>query len=121
MNTCLLTRIYIVSKFIVIKTENKYKKVFIDDVLYCKADGAYTKFYFKDKKEFLCARLLKEVEKELKHFNFFRINRTYLANLNHCCEIHKNGNVEIEFLTGKKLPVSRSKCKELVERFYVYS
>jgi DNA-binding LytR/AlgR family response regulator len=53
-------------KFIVIKIENKYKKVFVNNILYCRADGSYTKFFFKDKKELLCAIIIKRSRKGIR-------------------------------------------------------
>lgn len=108
-------------KFIVIKTGNKYKKVFVNDIIYCKANGAYTEIYFADGTVFLTSNLLKDIEEKLRDANFYRINRTYLANLNHCHEICKNGSLEIVFTSGAKLPVSRSRYKELLEKFFVHS
>ena len=108
-------------KYIVVKTSGKYKKLFIDEILYCKAKGAYTKIYLNNNEEFFVSKLLKEVEELLANYNFFRINRSYLVNLSYCHEILTNGTRELVLFTGEKLAVSRSMFKLLVEKFCAYS
>ncbi len=46
-------------KYIVIKQEGRYIKLFIDEILYCKAEGAYTKVYLNNA-ELIVSKLLKE-------------------------------------------------------------
>ena len=108
-------------KYIVFKQEGKYKKIFIEEILYCKAEGAYTKIWLNNNEEFFVSKLLKEVEKLLANYNFFRINRSYLVNLDHCHEILTNSTRELRLLNGVKLAISRSRIKLLVERFCTYS
>ena len=105
----------------VIKTEDKYKKIFLDDIMYCLADGAYTKFYFKNEETLLIAKLLKNVEQDLKDTHFYRVSRKFMVNLNHCHEILTRGGYELVLSDGTKLPVSRSRYKQLVEHFCVHS
>lgn len=108
-------------KFIVVKFEGKYKKLFVHEILYCKANGAYTAFYFKSKNDIVLASLmLKEVEKMLANTNFFRINRSCLVNLDHCHELICRSN-QIVLSNEKKLAVSRSKMKLLIIAFCAYS
>lgn len=108
-------------KFIVIRLEGRYKKIFIDDILYCKANGAYSEFYMLNNKVLLTSLLLKEVEEKLSFANFFRINRSYIANLDYCHEIITGTNPVLEFRTGEQLQVSREKLKQLVESFCTHS
>ncbi len=101
-------------KYIAIKTEGKYKKFFIDEILYCKAEGAYTNIYLNNNEEFIVSKLL-------TNYNFFRINRSCLVNIDHCCEILTNDTRKLAVITGEKLLVSRSRFKLLVEKFCAYS
>lgn len=109
-------------KFIVIKTEKTFRKLFVDEILYCKANGVYTKVYLKNMDNpFIASKMLKEFEEILANNNFFRISRYYLVNLDHCQQISSNGTMEIVLFTNKKLQVSRSRFKLLVENFCAYS
>lgn len=109
------------AEFIVIKTEDKYKKIFLDDILYCKANGVYTEFYMINNKVLLTSILLKEVEDKLTFANFFRVNRSYIANLDYCHEIVTGVHPILEFRTGEQLQVSSDKLKQLVEIFCTHS
>ena len=109
-------------KYIVIKTERGHRKLFVDEIHYCKAQGVYTKVYLNNTDNpFVVPKLLKEFEELFTSYNFFRINRSYLVNLDHCNEILSNGILELGLFTGEKLKISRSRYKLLVEKFYAYS
>ncbi len=107
-------------KFIVIRQEGKYKKIFIDDILFCKAVGAYTNFHLTDNKTILTSMLLKDVENKLNSYNFSRINRSYLVNLDHCFELLTGNKPEIVLSNNIKLEISQSRLKYLREQFCVY-
>lgn len=108
-------------KFLIVKSNRKYKKLFVDEILYCKADGAYTGFYFSGDKETIWAcYLLKEVESMLTEAPFFRVNRSYLVNLDHCHELICKTN-EIVLCNGEKISVSRAKMKLFVKAFFTHS
>lgn len=107
--------------FIIVKTKGKYVKIFVDEILYCKAEGAYTIFYLENDKEFCSSKLLKEVEKALADNNYFRINRQYLVNLDHCYELITGKNPTLVLSNDLRLSVSLPKMKLLREQFCVYS
>ncbi|MBI9055137.1 MAG: LytTR family transcriptional regulator [Bacteroidales bacterium] len=105
----------------VIKTERKYKKIFVDEILYCKADGAYAELFLSDNKSFVASKLLKDIEALLKDYNFFRINKSYLVNLDHCIEIQTGDKPKVLLSSEEVLPVSPPRMKLLKEKFCVYS
>ena len=107
-------------KYIVIKTESKFKKIFIDEILYCRAEGAYTRIILNNE-EFITSKLLKEIEGNLAEYNFFRINKSYLVNLDHCFELLTGEKPELVLSNNIKLSVSRLKMKLLRKEFCVYS
>lgn len=80
-------------KFITIKIGiNRYRRVFLDDILYCKADRAYSIIKTKDSEYTFCEPL-KNIEPLFEmHDSFLRVNRSFIANLTKC----------IEFKTGTK-------------------
>jgi two-component system LytT family response regulator len=107
-------------KYIVIRTEVKFKKIFIDEILYCKAERSYTKIYMNNE-EFITSKILKEIEEKLADYNFFRINKSYLVNLDHCYELFPGEKPEVVLSNNTKLSVSRLKMKFMREVFCVYS
>ena len=108
-------------QYIVIKTEKKYKKIFVNEILYCKADGAYAKLFLIENRRFVASKLLKEFEKILESYNFFRINKSFLVNLDHCIELHIGDKPKVLLSSEEILPVSPARMKLLKEKFCVYS
>ena len=107
-------------KFFIVRSKGKYKKLFVDEILYCKASGSYTAFYLFGFREVIWAcYLLKEVEKMLVAGHFFRISRSCLVNLDHCHEIIGNTN-QVVLSNGKKLTMSGSKMTLLIKAFCAY-
>ncbi len=107
--------------YIAIKTEGKYTKLFTDEILYCKAEGTYTKICLNNNEEFVASKLLKEVEKLLANHNFFRINISYLVNLDHCYELFIGKKPTLVLSNNAKLCVSPPKMKLLRKKFCAHS
>ncbi len=89
------------------------------DLVYCLADGNYTYLYLNDGRIEVVSFNIGYVEKKLKAFTFFRLNRSTLINIEHilkldvrakACEIKFNG----EYL---KFKVSQEKLNELKDLF----
>jgi len=107
-------------------TQNGINFVTIDEILFCKAEGNYSIIYFKNiKDQDIVTRTLKELDELLLDFNFCRIHRSFLINLNHIKEYKRiNHSSEIDgdggcviMLNDVKIPVSRDKRKMLLSRF----
>ena len=76
----------------------------IDDIMYCEADGSYSRFYTKDNKTYITSNNLKKIETLLQHTSFFRIHRSILLNLKHVSQYNNSG--EIKLSNNQKLLVS---------------
>ncbi|WP_314241277.1 LytTR family DNA-binding domain-containing protein [Empedobacter tilapiae] len=63
----------------------------INEIIYCKADDSYCTIYTKDD-TFMITKTLKEVENLINQTNFFRVNRSYLVNINFAKKIDKRNN-----------------------------
>ncbi len=55
--------------------------VSLEDVLYFKADGNYTRVYLKSGKKHLVSRSMTDFEEKLAGFPFIRTHRSYIVNL----------------------------------------
>lgn len=62
-------------------TQRKYF-LNVNDVLYCKADGAYTVFYLMDKTTVYQSHNLKYFEEMLEQYGFIRPHHSYIVNKN---------------------------------------
>jgi len=114
-------------KYLVFKNqlENKHTKITlpitnggfvildIDDIVFCEADGSYTKFVSTNGKNYLTSTNLKNVETMLQKDTFFRIHRSTLVNLKHISEFNNSG--EIVLSNNQKLMVSSRNKKNFLK------
>ena len=81
------------------------------DILYCKADGRYTRIFIGKDKSIMTSRLLKEIESALSSRNFCRIHHSYLINLNRVKGIRDHKRLIME--DNIELPIAKRRNKNL--------
>ncbi len=89
----------------------------IDQIVYCKSDGSYTKVFLQDDKSLLISRTLKELEDMLSNQLFFRVHNSFLINLNCIRKYVKSDGGYLIMSNGDRAKVSRSKKDELISFF----
>ena len=89
------------------------------DVVYCVSDGNYTTFVMTDETEIVISKNLKHFESKLQNFNFLRIHKSYLVNLDHIDFLIKEQGGSVIMKNGKSLPISRKSKKELYDKMNV--
>ncbi|HBX50560.1 MAG: hypothetical protein A2275_15700 [Bacteroidetes bacterium RIFOXYA12_FULL_35_11] len=104
-----------------IPVKNGLKKVCCHEILYCEADGKYTRVFYRSNSSVYLSICLKYVEANLPGTCFFRIHKSYLVNLNHI-EVEKKGSkyfVSIKENKHLKVAVRNKKDfkKALTEKF----
>jgi two-component system LytT family response regulator len=96
-------------KKIVLKDiENTYF-VRVSDILYCEAEGTYTKFFIQDGPSILVSKNLKEYESLLEPLGFLRTHHSYLANPNKIKMYDKTDGGALILEGGHSIPVSQRK------------
>ena len=70
-----------------------------DDIIYCEADGSYTKMIMTNKQNKIVSRNLKDFELLLESSGFCRVHNSYLINLKHVVKYLK-GEGGVAVLTG---------------------
>lgn len=86
------------------------------EVLYLKADGSYTRLYFRKGKQQTIRKTLKELEEELERAEFVRTHRSYLVNMN---EI--TGRITDTVMVGEnRIPVSIRLRKKVKETYQIF-
>jgi len=89
------------------------KRTDLNTIVYCKAEGNYTRIYTKNR-NFVISQVLKTVESALPKDLFLRIHKSYLINLNYVTGIKQENIVVLE--PNIELPIARRrKSKILVE------
>lgn len=86
----------------------------IKDILYCMADGNYTKVVFVNDDELLISQTLKVYETILLPHNFIRIHSKYLINVKYVKKYTRGKTGYAMMETGKELPVSEAHKKDFL-------
>ncbi|MFA8299544.1 MAG: LytR/AlgR family response regulator transcription factor [Hyphomicrobiales bacterium] len=105
------------SPFIVINiSKNRYRKIYLSDILYCKAERAYS-IIKTVTKEFLLSHPLKNLEYLLNYNGFVRVNRSYIVNIEKCIELKTGNNPQIIMNNDEVIKPSRDNVSELKSLF----
>lgn len=99
-------------KIVLKDIENTYF-IKVSDILYCEADGTYTKFYFINNNPILVSKNLKEYETILEPLGFLRTHHSFLVNPEKIKMYDKSDGGSLVLEGGKSIPVSQRK-KEFV-------
>lgn len=105
---------FILSDRIFVREKGKMTKIFLADILYIEADGAYSKIVSKGK-VFLLALNLRNLEEKISSEVLMRVHRSYIINLSKIDSI-EDGYLEI---SRKTIPVSRTHWKDFLKRVNV--
>ncbi len=99
-------------KIVLKDIENTYF-IKVSDILYCEAEGTYTKFYFSNSDPILVSKNLKEYESILEPIGFVRTHHSFLANPDKIKMYDKTEGGALILEGGYSIPVSQRK-KEFV-------
>ncbi len=88
-----------------------------EDILYAKADGSYTRIYLKEKKDLYLSKRLNLIEEILKDPCFFRINRSYIININNITHVSRAMGGMIRMEDDHEISLSKEKRELLFGKF----
>ena len=93
-----------------------YEFVEVGHIIYCQAEGAYTKVFLDNRKYILISKTLGDIEELLPHDMFQRIHHSTVVNLGFITHFVRSDGGYLKLQTGEQLPVSKSKKEGLMER-----
>lgn len=93
-----------------------YEFVDVSSIIYCHAEGAYTKVFINDKKTMLISRTLGDVEELLPPEMFQRIHHSTLVNVSYISQFLRTDGGYVVLKNGEKLSVSKAKKEMLMAR-----
>lgn len=96
---------------IFIKTVGKLVKILLNEIIYIEAQGDYLKFVLKDQ-TYSTQATLKSLEETLISQSFFRVQRSFIINLEAVRSIH--GNI-VELTSGTSITIAPNKKEELLK------
>ena len=80
----------------------------MEDIMFCKADGKYTRFYLANGTSCISSRNIGDYEDRiLDESCFFRIHNSYIINMRFVARINKREGISCEMLNGLSIPISK--------------
>ncbi|GHE71627.1 MULTISPECIES: LytTR family DNA-binding domain-containing protein [Roseivirga] len=101
-------------KIVLTDSESIYL-VKVNDILWCGAEGSYTRFTLADGSEILVSKNLKAYEGILEGDRFLRIHHSYLVNIQHIKRFERSEGGLLVMDNGQILPVSVRKKDNLMQ------
>jgi two-component system LytT family response regulator len=99
---------------IALATKESIQYVLPEDIILCSSDSNYTLIYLSDGRKKIISRTLKDVEKWLAPYGFFRAHLSHLVNLQHIKEYVRSDGGYLLLSNGKTLPVARNRKEALL-------
>jgi len=94
-----------------------FEVVKVGDIIRCKANNNFTYFYFKaDSKQLIC-RTLKFYEDLLCEYDFVRVHKSHLVNMQHIKRYKKGKGGQLVMNDDSVVDVSANKKKDLMLKF----
>lgn len=87
----------------------------LTDLIYCEAEGPYTKFYIKDMHPILISQNLKDYEDMLTPHNFIRTHHSYLINPSKIKMYDKADGGALILEGGHSVPISKRKKEAVMD------
>jgi len=87
-----------------------------EEIVFCQADSNYSYVHTIDNRKITTSKSLNSIEELLDPAIFTRVHRSYVVNLNHIKQFSTADGYEILLKNGTKLPVSRRKKDQLLEK-----
>lgn len=89
----------------------------VTDIVFCIADGSYTRMSMTDKSEILLSKTLGDVEELLSEYPFFRIHHSTLINLKQVKKYIKGEGGEVMMSNGQSLQIARTRKNDFLNIF----
>ncbi len=101
-------------KIVLKDIENTYF-IRIADILYCEAEGTYTRFHLSGTSPILVSKNLKEYESMLEPMGFIRTHHSYLVNPSRIVRFDKTDGGALILESGTSIPVSQRKKDQVMQ------
>jgi len=101
---------------IALPNRDGYEFTQLDSILYCSAEGAYTKVIFNGKHSLLISRTLGDIEEMLPPEIFIRIHHSTIVNINAVTHYSRTDGGYVVMNTNEKLMVSKARKEVLLQR-----
>ena len=104
-----------IAKRIALHTLERIHIVEVSDIIRCESSGNYTIFYFESGEKLLVTKTLKEFDRLLTEFGFFRVHQSHLVNINYITAFVKTEGGFLLMKDDSRVAVSTRKRGSLLE------
>ena len=104
----------------IIVERNKFMKIFVEDILYLKANRCYSIIKITDV-EYVLSKPLKEFEYILEFDGFIKVNRSYIVNTNKCIGFKAGRNSELTLINNEIIKPNHECIDNLKKLFQIQS
>jgi two-component system LytT family response regulator len=101
---------------IALPNKDGYEFVEVNQIIYCVAEGAYTKVFLNNRKYILVSRSLGDIEELLPQAIFQRIHHSTVVSVDYVTHFVRSDGGYVKMKTGEELAVSKSKKEAVMER-----
>lgn len=101
-------------KKIAVPSKNGLHYYRIDDIVYVEGEGSYAKLYLSNSKEVMITRRIKDFAECLAGRGFLRVHKSYLVNVNHINELHKDEGGYLLMSNGRQVPLRTRHREEII-------
>lgn len=102
------------SKKIVLQTLSKTHIVQVQDILRCESSNNYTQFFLSNDEKLLISKPIKLYDDLLSSYNFHRVHKSHLVNINYVKGILKKDGGYLELINEDMVPISSRKKDKVV-------
>jgi two-component system, LytTR family, response regulator len=95
---------------------NGLEFVDITTIIKVEADNVYSVFYLNNGKKIVVSRTLKEIDRMLQRWNFMRVHKSFIINLNYISKYIKGEGGMVVLTDGSEVEVSRRSKNEFLAR-----
>jgi two-component system, LytTR family, response regulator len=94
-----------------------FEVVQVKDIIRCEANDNFTNFILTDHRKIMICRTLKQYESMLEDYNFVRVHKSHLINIQHVSKYLKGKGGQLVMSDQSCVDVSPNKKEELMKRF----
>ncbi|MFT3682047.1 MAG: LytTR family DNA-binding domain-containing protein [Ferruginibacter sp.] len=102
-------------KRIVLKDIDNIYFLKVQEILYCVAEGTYTRFYTQAGNPIMVSKNLKEYENLLEPLGFLRTHHSYLVNPGKVIRYDKKDGGALVLENGQEIPVSKRRRDDIMQ------
>lgn len=103
------------NKRLALHSQDKIEIIEIGNIIRCESNVNYTQFFFADGTKMLVTKTLKEFDKMLSEFGFYRVHQSHLINIDHLKEYIKIDGGYLKMQDGASVPISTRKKSSVLK------